>query len=128
MNGAELSRTAVLKFNRRWSDVDRAIIQEEIESTGSTGFTFRKSGFNEYIAATSTDGQSTMHISKGTIYFKLGYKPNRPGAVPDGDNWVLRLSTHQSVAAASTRERVVGQTCERCFQEKSLTGECGNCD
>lgn len=127
-NGAELSRADVLKFNRRWTDIDRAVIEAEIESTGSTGFTFRQSGFNESVAATSADGQSTLHISKGTIYFKVGYNPSRTGAVPDGDNWILRLSTHRPASAESGREKAVGQTCERCFQTKSVTGVCGNCD
>lgn len=127
-NGTQLSLTDVLRFNRRWTDADRAIIGHEINSTGSTAFTFRQSGFNEYVAATSSDGQSTLHISKGTIYFKAGYNPNRPEAVADGDHWILRLSTHQSVSDEPRREQAVGEVCARCFQTKSVTGICGNCD
>lgn len=92
-NGTELSRTDFLRFNRRSPDTDRASVEDEIGSTGRTWFRFGQSGFNEYVAATSDDSQSTTHISKGRSTSRSVTTPTARGS-SDGDNWILQLSTH----------------------------------
>jgi len=73
---------------------------------------FRESGFNEYVAATTLMASPRCHVGQGTIYVKGAFNPNsrirpalvqcRRSAIAHRDNWILRLSTHQAVAGAST--------------------------
>ena len=122
-DGAKLNLAEVLKFNRRWTDADRAVVREEIENTGGAMFTFRRGGYMETVAVTTAEGQPVMGIGKGTIWFNSGYTPNRAGASQDGDKWVLRLTTHQASSGEPRGVQAVGEICGSCFQTMSLTGE-----
>jgi len=125
-DGADMTRAEMLKFNPRWSAADRSIVSEELDRLGATGFTYRQKGYNIYVEVASATGQTLMHVSKGTMYFGDN-APDRPGVHDFGDDKVLRLSTYRAGGGARA-EKATGDTCPRCFQQMSLTGECGNCD
>jgi hypothetical protein len=127
--GDELTLEQLLRFNLRWSDADRAVILEELTQTGGRQFSFGRHGYMEVIDVATPSGVTLMHIGKGTIWFKRGYEPNRPGVEPHGNSdYVLRLSTHRA-GSGKKRAQVTTALCERCgIYEKSVTGECPGCD
>ncbi|GAA5141777.1 hypothetical protein GCM10023340_04040 [Nocardioides marinquilinus] len=64
-----LSRAEFLQFNRRWTDEDRAVIQEHLDATGAATFEeVDPPGYNHYVEVSDADGNVLMHVSKGTIY------------------------------------------------------------
>lgn len=94
-----MSRTEVMKFNKRWNDKDRAILEGMLDQFDAATFTPSTGTFAAHIRVHNSEGEHVLDIAKGTLYMKGGrtwpgselYKPGT-----DNPDHIYRLSTHQA--------------------------------
>ena len=83
--------TQVLAFNEHWTDADRILIRQHIESIGSVNFEAGGST-QRYINCLDDAGTWVMTIYPGFLLWPEGYGPVNAGADKYGPWWPLTTS------------------------------------
>lgn len=113
-----MSRTEFFKFNPRWNDKDKAILEEDLEQFGGVSFEHSASGY-PHVWVMDAKGDLLMHVAKGTVYYQGGR--TRSGSVPyapdtENSDHMYRLSTHQAGGGPGAPEpEPLHPLCGTCF-------------
>lgn len=128
--GSLATRLEATTFNPRWTDHDREVVARELDRVGDRTAYLWRIRSNTYIRATGTDGHAVLFVESGYLWWPGNTSALPDGAVPDGDGWILDLSTRgNSGSRLSPNEETPPPTCPRCqMYELSATGICFGCD
>lgn len=92
----QIESDAVLAFNPKWTDEDRAAVREAFKATKASTFWLAPSG--GYIRVEGADGKPVLAVEKSRLRFVEAFAPEGSEKKPDG-LFDVRLSTARKVAA-----------------------------
>lgn len=118
-----VTRAEALRFNSRWTDADRALINEQIDRLQPVEFHRPPKG--GYITCRDSSGRPLMHIEAGMLTFPESTLPaNAIRWEPVWTAGYLPLSTKGSDSSRSQAAERTGSVCPDCFEVRSLAGDC----
>lgn len=124
----DMTRQEVLRFNPRWSDRDRALINESMDALGHAISGYRGVPSGQYVRINGPEGDEPggwlFYLTKGRIVFRAGDGPDSSSRSSDGDYDEVLLSTAIERNGARPITVVERQVCSLCWTERSASGSC----